>query len=198
MISAIILAAGQSQRMGQNKFLLPWGKKKMIKQTLEIYLESPLAEIILVLGHEAERILEEISPLPVKIMINSAYPEGMSSSLRCGLLAVNQETTGILIALGDQPGIRREVVADLVGAFQKFYPRQNIFVPTYAGQRGHPVIFSKKFFGEIEQLRGDVGGREILSRNETEILEVQVESEGILWDIDTMEDYFRYLPKREN
>ncbi len=194
MISAIILAAGESKRMGPNKFLLPWGKKRMIEQTLEIYMNTPLSEIILVLGYQAEQILAEISPPAIKIVINPAYKEGMSSSLRCGLLAVDQRPEGLLIALGDQPGIERKVVNELVSAFQRIYPRQNIFVPTYHGRRGHPVILGKKFFREIQELAGDVGGREILQRNEQEIFEVPVETEAILWDIDTMEDYLKYLP----
>ncbi len=198
MISAIILAAGESKRMGKNKFLLPWGKKKMLAQTLEVYLAAPVAETILVLGYEADRIMAEISPLPPKTVINPSYKEGLSSSIRCGLLAVHQETKGILIALGDQPGIDRKVVNALLSAFQKSFPRQNIFVPTWAGRRGHPVILSRKFFGDIQKLKGDVGAREILRRNEEEIFEVQVETEAILWDIDTREDYLRYRPREGN
>ncbi len=198
MISAIILAAGESKRMGLNKFLLPWGKKRMIEQTLEIYMDTPLSEIILVLGYQAEQILAAISPTPIKTVINSAYKEGMSSSLRCGLLAVDQRTEGLLIALGDQPGIERQVVTELISAFQRVYPRQNIFVPTYHGRRGHPVILSKKFFGEIQELAGDIGGREILQRNEQEIFEVPVETEAILWDVDTIADYLKYLPVVES
>lgn len=198
MISAIILAAGESKRMGENKFLLPWGKKKMLAQTLEVYLTSPVTETILVLGHEAERIMAEISTLPAKTVINPAYKEGLSSSLRCGLLAVNQKATGILIALGDQPGIDRKVVNDLLSAFQESFPRHNIFVPTWAGRRGHPVILSRKFFGDIQKLRGDVGAREILRQNEEEIFEVQVETEAILWDIDTRGDYLKYRPRERN
>lgn len=198
MISAIILAAGESKRMGQNKFLLPWGKKKVIEQVLEAYGESPVDEIILVLGCEAERILQNTSLKRVKIVINPFYREGMSTSLKSGIQAVSQEATGILIALGDQPGIDRGVVGKLVSAFQKVFPQKNIVVPINKGRRGHPVILSKKFFGEILQLTGDIGGREILSRNETEIFAVEVETEGILWDIDTVNDYLKYRPKIES
>lgn len=198
MLSAIILAAGESKRMGQNKFLLPWGEKKMLEQTLATYSQSPLDEIILVLGYEAERILAEITTSAIKVVINPAFKEGMSSSLRCGLLAVGQHTAGILIALGDQPGIDRKVVIKLVSAFHDLYPRHNIFVPIYNGRPGHPVILSKKFFPDIQKLTGDIGGRHILRRNEKEIFEVQVETEAILWDIDTMTDYLRYRPQGKN
>ncbi len=131
MISAIVLAAGEARRMGQNKMLLLCGEKTLLGHVLDQLLHSRVKEIILVLGHEAEQIRQKISVQGIKIVVNPAYREGMSSSLRQGLSIVDKEAEAFLVVLGDQPGIRRETINQLIEAFHNSRPRKKIVLPVY-------------------------------------------------------------------
>ena len=106
MISAIVLAAGEARRMGQVKLLLPWKGRTILEHVLGNLLQSRVDEVILVLGHEADRFLGKISEPKIKIVLNPAYGEGMSSSLRKGLMVMGEKAEAFLVVLGDQPGIQ--------------------------------------------------------------------------------------------
>ena len=196
MISAIVLAAGEARRMGQFKLLLPWEGKTILEHVLDNLLQSQVNEVILVLGHEAHRILKRIPTQKIKVVINTDYREGMSSSLRKGLAAMKEKSTAFLVVLGDQPGIRKEIINQLIQSFHQSREKRKIVLPTYKGRRGHPVLFSIQYHEEILRLRGDIGARQILKDHPEHTIEVEIDSDTILLDIDTPEDYNKFLERR--
>ena len=196
MISAIVLAAGEARRMGQFKLLLPWEGKTILEHVLDNLLQSQVNEVILVLGHEAHRILKRIPTQKIKVVINTDYREGMSSSLRKGLAAMKEKSTAFLVVLGDQPGIRKEIINQLIQSFHQSREKRKIVLPTYKGRRGHPVLFSIQYHEEILRLRGDIGARQILKDHPEHTIEVEIDSDTILLDIDTPEDYNKFLKRR--
>lgn len=196
MISAILLAAGESKRMGQLKQLMPFGEITILERTIDNLLSSKVSEIIVVLGHEAENVRKTISAIQVKIVINPEYKQGMSTSLITGLKPVARKTQAIMIVLGDLPFVDSKTIDDLIDAFTA--GGKGIVIPVYQGKRGHPVIFSIEYRNELLALKGDVGAREIIERNPGDILEVSVDCEGVCVDIDTIDNYQLIIEKSIN
>ena len=193
MISAILLAAGESKRMGRPKQMLAWKGKTLLRHVLENLIHSTVDEIILVLGHEAEAIQKSLTEFQIKIVINPDYQQGMASSLRQGLLAMDPGIEAFLVVLADQPGIGPEIINQIIDAFQRADPRRGIARPVYRGLQGHPVLIGVRYLQEALQLQGDVGARQILMNHPEDILEIEADQEGILKDIDTHEEYQKYL-----
>ena len=189
MISAIVLAAGESRRMGEAKQLLPWEGKTVLGHVLDTLLSSSVQEVILVLGHEAERVLEKVAIREIKVVFNPDYQKGMSASLRRGLLAMNPSAEAFLVFLADQPAITPEIIDQLIDSFRRARPGKSIVVPSFGGRRGHPVLFGRKYREEFGGLTGEVGGREILARHPEDILELEMDTDAVLTDLDTPEDY---------
>lgn len=187
MISAILLAAGESNRMGQPKQLMPFGQSTIVERTIDYLLNSAVSETIVVLGYKGEEIRKTIARKPIKIAINPDYQQGMSTSIIAGLKQVDKRARAVLIALGDQPFVNSQTITSLVEAF--IANNRGILIPVYQGRRGNPVIFAIKYKGELLNLKGDVGGREIIKLHPDDVLEVAVNCEGVLLDIDTMENY---------
>ncbi len=192
MISAILLAAGESKRMGRPKQLLEWRGKTLLQHSLESLINSAADETILVLGHEADRIREALPALPTKIVINPDYRQGMASSLRQGLLAMDRSSEAFLVLLADQPAIGPEIVNTIIRAFRQADPARGIVRPMYRGRPGHPVLIGARYLQEALQLQGDVGARRILMNHPADILEIAVEQDVVLRDIDTPEEYQKY------
>jgi len=189
MISALVLAAGESKRMGETKQLLEWQGKPILQHILDTLSDSAVDEVILVLGHEAGRISSKVSGEKIKIIINPDYKEGMSTSLRHGLRAMDEKAEAFLVVLGDQPGVGKEIIDRLIQSFHEFGSKKDIVLPTYRGRRGHPVLFSRRYVEEALKLKGDVGARQVLLGHPEEILAVEVNTDAILSDIDTPQDY---------
>jgi molybdenum cofactor cytidylyltransferase len=190
MISAILLAAGESRRMGRPKQLLEWQGKTLLQHVLESLIHSEADEIILVLGHEAEKIRKSLPELPIKIVINPDYRTGMASSLRRGLLALDPQSEAFLLCLADQPGIGPEIVNTIIRTFRQADPGPGIIRPVYRGRRGHPVLISTRYLKEaLQLLQGDVGARQILINHPEDILEIEVDRDAVLMDMDTPEEY---------
>lgn len=187
MLSAIILAAGESKRMGKPKQLMPLGKSTLLEQAIDNLLNSSVDETIVVLGHKAEEITKKIANKPVKIVINPDYQQGMSTSIVAGLIMVAPRSQAVMLALGDQPLVTSQTINHLIEAFNK--NRKGIAVPTYRGRRGHPIIFDIKYKAELFKLKGDIGGREIIQNHPKDVFMVAVDSESVISDIDTQEDY---------
>lgn len=192
MISAIVLAAGESRRMGKTKLILDWQGKPILQHVLDTLRDSPVGEVILVLGHEAEQIRGKIQVPGIQVVINPDYREGMSTSLRRGILAANPDSQAFLAVLADQPGINPKIIEALTLNFRHAFPGKNIVVPVFKGHRGHPVLFSAKYREEILRLEGDVGGREILARHPHEVLTVEMDTDAVIMDVDTEEDYLKF------
>jgi molybdenum cofactor cytidylyltransferase len=175
--------------MGGVKQLLSLGEKRMVEAALVNLQGSRCDEVIVILGFAAD----EIRPLVegkerVKVVINPRFAEGMSTSIHQGLKEISTRATGILIALADQPFIPPEVIDELLDQFAA--GAKGIVLPVYEGKRGHPVILDRnKYEGELLELQGDVGGKEIVHGHPEDVLEVAVASKGVLMDIDAPEDY---------
>jgi molybdenum cofactor cytidylyltransferase len=195
-ISAIVLAGGESKRMGRAKQLLPWQGKAILQQVLDHLRQSRVDETILVLGYSADQILREISTEEVKVVTNPDYAEGMSSSLRQGLRAMDKQADAFFVVLGDQPAIGPEVFDRLIHEFERIGPQKNILFPAFHGSRGHPVLLGSKYIKEARQLQGDVGCRQILADHPDDILAVELETAAVLLDIDTPQDYRESLKEK--
>lgn len=189
MISAILLAAGESKRMGQLKQIMPFGQSTIVEQAIDNLLNSAVNESIVVLGHRAEEVMKTIAAKPVKIAMNPNYQQGMSTSIIAGLSLIDSRAQAVMLALGDQPFVDSQTINSLMEAFGAH--NKGIAIPVYQGRRGHPVIFAIRYKGELLRLKGDIGGREIIDRHPDDVLEVAVDCEGICIDIDTMGNYNR-------
>lgn len=187
IVSAILLAAGEAKRMGRLKQTLPLGKTTIVEQTIDNLLNSNANEVIIVLGHKAEEIRKRVAHRQVKIALNPHYRQGMSTSIIAGLNLVDEQAQAVMLALADQPFIDSQTTNRLIDEFNDH--SKGIVVPSYQGQRGHPVIFAIKYKKEMFALKGDIGAREIIERHPDDILEVAVSSPGINIDIDTADDY---------
>jgi len=186
-VSAIILAAGESKRMGIPKQLMPIGGTTMLGKVLDALLCSQAEEIIVVVGHKAEEVVKTISGKPVKVAFNRYYEQGMSTSIISGLNLVDKRAQAVMIALADQPLISNRIIDKLLEEFRK--QDKGIVMPIYRGRRGHPVIFSLKYKNELLKLKGDVGGRQLIDRHLDDVFEVLVDSEYVNIDVDTLDDY---------
>ncbi len=186
-IKAIVLGAGRSSRMGITKQMLPVGGMTMLQQTISNLLNCPLSGIVVVLGHEAEKIQPLIQAYPVVVVINRDFEKGMSSSIRCAMEQLEPSCGSVLIALGDQPFIQGRIVNRLIDEY--LGSDKGIAYPIHAGKRGHPIILDRKYEDEIKLLEGDIGCRQILEAHPEDHLAVEVEDERILWDIDSPADY---------
>jgi molybdenum cofactor cytidylyltransferase len=187
MISGIILAAGESRRMGRPKLLLPWGKATILEKVVDNYLKAKISELIVVVGANQEAIKEMLISKPVVIVENSQYREGMSTSIRKGVEAASDQAEGYLIGLGDQPFISSDMINSLIAVFSEEQP--GIAICSYKKETGHPVIFARKFRQALCALKGDMGGRTIIRQHGAEVKHVDIGSEAILMDIDTPDDY---------
>jgi molybdenum cofactor cytidylyltransferase len=187
MISAILLGAGESKRMGKNKLLLPWGKKTIFEHCLETLLRSEVKEVIVVINDRLKELIPPINTQKIKVIINPHYKRGMSTSIRQGVQTIAPGSEGILIALGDQPFIKTRTINAMIKAFAR--GKDGIIVPSFKGKRGHPVIFHRRFRRELLNLKGDAGGKSIVERHPGEILDIPLKSEGVVKDIDLWEDY---------
>ena len=190
-ISAVLLAAGESSRMGEFKQLLSFGRSTFVEQVVDALLGSAVAEVIVVVGHWAEAVIERIGSRPVKITQNPDYKQGMSTSIIAGLKLVTPETGAVMIALSDQPLLNSRTINNLIDGFLS--GGKGIAIPTYRGIRGHPIIFAKKYVAELMAVKGDIGGRQIISAHPEDVLEVAVASEGVVVDINTGDDYHSHL-----
>ena len=191
MVSAILLAAGESKRLRMPKLLLPFGKSTVLEQTIDNLLNSSVDEVIVVVGYKAEEMMKRLANKPVKIAINPIYRQGMSTSLVKGLSLVNDKSKAIMVALADQPLINSQTINRLVEESLGY--DKGIVIPTYQAERGHPVIFSSEYKEELLGLKGDVGGKQTIKEHPKDILEVIADSKVITMDINTVNDYYTHL-----
>ena len=191
MTSAILLAAGESKRMGELKQLMPLGQNTIVGQAIDNLLASTVDEVIVVVGYRAEEVIKAIGDRPVKLVLNPDYAQGMSTSIVAGLKQIDSKAQAVMIAFGDQPLIDSQTINRLL---EEFYSSgKGIAIPTCRGRRGHPIIFAIKYKKKLLGLKGDIGGRQIVKDHPDDIVEVAVNSEGIITDIDTMGDYQSHL-----
>jgi molybdenum cofactor cytidylyltransferase len=190
MVSAVVLAAGESKRMDSKKELLPISGEPMIRMVVKKLLESrELNEVVVVLGHEANNVgaaLSGITDERLELVGNTRYAEGMGTSLAQGVRACSWGTRAVVVALADAPFFRVVDVDRLIAAHGD---GAAIAVPTFAGRRGHPVLMDGRYRDELEDLTGDAGARHILEREGDAVVEVEIDDDGFLVDVDDPEDY---------
>jgi molybdenum cofactor cytidylyltransferase len=190
-VGLIILAAGASTRMGTPKQLLPYRERSFIRHITESAIASVCQPIAVVLGANVERIKPEISQLPVQIVENQQWAEGMSSSIRVGLealLGVNQNLEAVAIALCDQPFVSSQTLDRIVEAYH--FTGKPIIASEYAGTLGVPVLFSHTLFSEILALKSTEGAKQIIRKHIHEVFSVPFPEGSI--DIDTPNDYQQF------
>ena len=188
-LTAIVLAAGRSTRMqSRNKLLLPWGDKRMLQVVLDTLFTVPFEKVVVVVGHERRRVEQLLQGYALCLVHNERYAEGMSTSIRKGVEAVEDPGSGYLLALGDMPWIKQDTVERLCVTFPRSDPRA-IALPTVGRRRGHPVIFGKYYRRELLQLEGDRGAASLLQKHAEMVVEVPVDDSGIFKDVDTPEAY---------
>lgn len=183
-VTAILLAAGKSSRMGKLKQLMPLGNSTILEQTLDNLLGSHLTEVIVVLGYKAEEVVKRLSGRPVKVVVNPLYRKGMGTSIAAGLKFVDSQAQAVMLTLSDQPYVDSPTINRLIDEFGNNH--KGITIPTYKGKRGHPLIFARKYQAQLSRLSSDIGGREIIKEHPEDVLEVAVNCEGIVIDIDTL------------
>ena len=191
MISAIILAAGESRRMGvQNKLLLQIDSEVLIRKFVKSVSNSLVDAVLVVVGFEAEKIKAVLHDQVVKFVENPSYEEGMTTSIQSGVKASSNESTGLMICLADMPFAETSDLNLLIQAFNDYRSTESslIIVPVFQGKRGNPVLFSEVFRDKILTHKGE-GCREIVRQFPHYVKEVSMENDNLLRDIDTPEDY---------
>ena len=187
MISAILLAAGQSRRMnGENKLTKEIQGTPLIKLSVKNILASSINELIIVLGHQKEIIEKLIDKNEkIKFVFNKDFENGMASSIKTGLNNLSEKTEAFFICLGDMPRINRDIYNLLI----KSKNNKDIVVPTYNGQQGNPVLFSKSMKEKVMNIEGDVGAKKILGSHKDKILNLEINNESITKDFNIRDDF---------
>jgi molybdenum cofactor cytidylyltransferase len=186
-VAAIILAAGRSTRMGAvNKLIAEIGGKPLVRLAAEQALASQAKPVIIVTGHQQDRVAAALEGLPLRLVHNPDYAEGLGTSLRTGIAAVPENVDGAIVLLGDMPQVDAALIDKLVGAFDPELGAL-VVVPTIDGKRGNPVVWSRRFFSELMAISGDVGARHIIGNYSEVVAEVPVTGNAVFADIDTPE-----------
>jgi molybdenum cofactor cytidylyltransferase len=194
MIWAIILAAGESKRMGRPKMLLPWGEQTIIETVIDAATQAMVDGIVVVVGANAEKVAEAINGRPVELSVNPHFREGMLSSIQWGLNSIPAAARAALVMLGDQPLIASSTIDMVIKAYRQ--GNHGIVLPVYRGKRGHPMLLDMKYKDEVAQLDGNIGLRELTYHNVEDVLEVELDDSGILSDVDTREEYQEMIKQR--
>lgn len=181
-VAALVLAAGLSSRMGTNKLLADLHGISLIRRTVESLAAD---QIIVVTGHDAEKIKAELQGLPVQFIHNPDYAQGLSTSLKCGLAALGPDIDAALICLGDMPLVSKETIRRLIASFSPSDHR-SICVPVHNGKRGNPVLWGARHFEAMQSLTGDKGARSLMDECADELVEIEL-PEAVLLDADTPE-----------
>ena len=184
-IAAVVLAAGRSTRMGPaNKLLAEVEGQPMVRQVAQAALRSQADPVIAVTGHEQEAVAAALAGEAVTLVHNPDYAAGLSASLHRGLAAVPEAADGVVVCLGDMPGVSAAVIDRLIAAFDPLEGRA-ICVPTWQGKRGNPVLLARRFFAEVQTISGDVGAKPLLGEYPELVAEVPMPDDAVLSDIDT-------------
>jgi molybdenum cofactor cytidylyltransferase len=186
-VAGIVLAAGRATRMGGSKVLLPIGGRPMVQHVVEASLASKTTQTVLVVGHDAEAVAKTAEAWPVSVTVNRDYAEGMSTSLRAGLLAADPGCDGALFLLGDQPFVTSALLDALIEEFAR--SRKAVVRPLVGARPANPVLVRADLFPEILEEYGDVGARRVIERHSGDICLLPVSDQHLCVDIDSPEEY---------
>lgn len=194
-ITAIVLAAGESRRMGKrNKMELQINGQKLIRQTVSTLLESNVNKVIVVTGYQSDVIRSSLIGLPVVKVNNDDYEQGQMSSVHKGLSSINEICDGIMVCLGDQPLLNSEDINYLIKVFYQ-RPYGSILVPTYKGQRGNPIILSYEHRVQILNGESNLGCRKLIEKNPESVYTIEMENAHVITDIDSPDDYEKLMQR---
>lgn len=195
MISGIILAAGESRRMGSPKALLRYRGKTFIECICHNFLAAGIDELVVVLGARADELRRAIPAHPtLRTIMNPRYFQGQLSSLMVGINALSAESEAAVVNLVDHPMIEASTVSALLTSFRA--DPVPILIAAYHGKRGHPVLFSRQVYGEILAAPLDQGAKVVVRKDPARVRELELDDPGILADIDTPEDYRQYVGEK--
>jgi molybdenum cofactor cytidylyltransferase len=186
-VVGVVLAAGESRRMGRLKALLPFGTCTVIEQVLHSLLQLELTEVAVILGHRAEDIAAVIRPLPVHMLYNPNYRQGMTTSVQVALRDLTPVPDAYVLALVDQPHLGRGPTRQLLAAFGRTH--KGLVIPTYQGKRGHPIVLASRYRQEVLALGPHQGLHLVTRGHPDDTLEVPMDSDAILRDMDYQEEY---------
>lgn len=192
MISAVLLAAGESRRMGEFKQLLRLGGKTFVEHCVDQLLASRVDEVIVVTGHRESEVRRAVAGRSVRFAHNADYQSGMTSSIQCGVRASSESAQAIIVALVDQPRIGADTVNRLVEAY-KDPSHPMIVIPGYRGRNGHPILLDAHLKEAILNLEPVESLRQLLAAHENQILRIEVSSATVVEDCDIPGDYERLL-----
>ncbi len=188
-IAAVVLAAGRSTRMGpENKLLKDIEGKPMVRRSVENLLASGIQEIAVVTGHEEQRVTAALEGLPVSLVHNPQFQDGLSTSLKAGVSSLTKNANGALVALGDMPFVGPALIGKLISAFDPEEGR-GICVPIFQGKRGNPVLWGANYFEAMTDLKGDTGAKHLLAQFSEAVCEVESAERSVLVDFDTPEAF---------
>jgi molybdenum cofactor cytidylyltransferase len=185
-IAALVLAAGTSSRMGENKLTADWNGKPIVRRTVEAAAASHVASVTVVTGHQAGGVRNALKDLNVRFVSNPDYLQGLSTSLRAGLKAL-PECDGVIVLLGDMPEIAPAFIDRMIAAFSPEDGRA-IVLATRHGKRGNPVLWGRRFFAGMENVAGDTGAKHLIGDNEELVCEIEADTDAVLDDVDTPEE----------
>jgi molybdenum cofactor cytidylyltransferase len=188
-IGAVVLAAGMSTRMGQSKVLLPWtANKTIIEHIVEQLINSRVDHIVVVTGHMAPEVKALLQPLDVKVVYNRSFKTGeMLSSLKLGLRALPENVAAALVVLGDQPRIQPKIIYQITMAYAE--GKGEIVAPSFEMRRGHPILISRRYWPELLNLPRGSAPRAVINAHTDRIHHIQVDTDSVLRDVDTPQDY---------
>ena len=186
-LALVLLAAGKSRRMGQHKLLLPLGNRPLVTYAVDAARASLARPIMVVLGFEAEALRQVLPPDGLSVIINPAYAEGMSTSLRAGIEAVPPGAAGAIVALADQPLVSSALIDALVRA--ALAEPEAIIATSYGARRGTPVCFPRSLLAELAAVTGDEGGRSVIAAHEDRLRTVAASFSQQGLDVDRPEEY---------
>jgi molybdenum cofactor cytidylyltransferase len=193
-LAGIVLAAGESRRMGQPKQLLPFGERTILERVVDMLLTAGVGEVVVVLGHLADRVRAVLGDRPVTAVVNESYRQGMLSSVKCGVRAIGAGYDAVLLALGDQPHIESAVVSQVIRAYRA--GNAGIVIPRYGAKKGHPIIINlQKYREAIVSLPEDAGLNALMQEHADDVRLIDVATEDIIRDIDVPDDYTRELAR---
>ena len=192
-VAGVVLAAGESRRMGQLKALLPFGCRTVIEQVLQPLLSADLAEVAVVLGHRAEEIAAVLQPLPVGLLHNPDYRLGMTTSVQVALRSLHPVPDAYLLALVDQPQIGLPVIRKLLAA--RAHSGKGMVIPVCQGKRGHPLLLDSTYRAAVLALGPDQGLNVVTRGYPQDTLELAIDSDDILRDMDYRDDYVAELQR---
>lgn len=193
-IWAVILAAGESKRMGSPKMLLLFNGRTMLENVISNVSCSRVDNTMVVLGAGREILEPLVNKSSAKYCYNEHYREGMLSSIKCGFRNLPSGLKAAMVFQGDQPLITPQIVDKVIQEYR--LTNKGIVIPVYKKKRGHPILIDRRYFSEIEFLDPAEGLRSLAHKFSDDVLEIETDEPGILRDFDTYEEYKKELNQK--